>query len=562
MATANAMFGRLEAAYRRLFAPGQAPSLALAHGRAGLHPGFAAAISEHLAEEAYAAPGEACEPAGAQCAAWLADDRRRALLAEVGVGTIDQALLAVLAVRHATLRLHGLMRKVLIVDEAHAFDAYMNRELVALLRFQAALGGSAILLSATLPQALRQRLADAWRDGLALPPAPLAATHYPLASAVGAGSPTETPCATRAPRRVRVTRLDDEAAAIARIRAAVAAGAAVAWVRNTVDGALAGAAALRPAGLAPLVFHARYAMVDRLARESEVLGRFGRTGSAANRRGVLVATQVIEQSLDLDFDLVVSDLAPVDLLIQRAGRLWRHMDLRPRASRPVDGPELLVVSPPPVDDPAPDWIAASQPGTAAVYGDPALLWRSARALFAAGAIVVPEGVRALIEAAADEDATPAGLRAAEVRALGKKKGEAAVAGMNVLDFAKGYAGQTDAWASDVVMPTRLERVEEVTLRLARVMDGEVVPYAQADTLMRAWALSEVRVAKHGLAACPLAPALAAAAQRARDGWGRWEREAKNILLAVLSESGALAGENAREETVSFQYDSDIGLTVA
>lgn len=102
----------------------------------------------------------------------MAEDRRRALLAQFGVGTTDQALLAVLPVRHAVVRLQGLKGKVLIVDEAHAFGAYMQRELVELLCFHAALGGSFILLSATLPHAIRKKLVDAFRGGSALRPCP------------------------------------------------------------------------------------------------------------------------------------------------------------------------------------------------------------------------------------------------------------------------------------------------------------------------------------------------------------------------------------------------------
>jgi CRISPR-associated endonuclease/helicase Cas3 len=159
MATANAMFGRLADSYRRLFAPAANPSLALAHGRARLDPRFRDTIAADPDAPAagHSADDPADDPAEAQCAAWLAEDRRRALLAQVGVGTIDQALLAILPVRHAALRQQGLAGKVLVIDEAHAFDAYMQHEILALLRFHAALGGSAIILSATLPQALRQK---------------------------------------------------------------------------------------------------------------------------------------------------------------------------------------------------------------------------------------------------------------------------------------------------------------------------------------------------------------------------------------------------------------------
>ncbi len=230
-----------------------------------------------------------------------------------------------------------------------------------MLQFHAALGGSAILLSATLPQELRRTFIDAYRDGLSAAPAPLIETDYPLATIAGADSVREIHCDPRKelPRSVRVTRLGNEAEAVQRIVAAADAGAAVAWVRNSVDDAHDAVQLLRAAGTEPILFHARFAMHDRLQIENEVLRRFGRDSSAADRRQVLVATQVVEQSLDIDFDLMVSDLAPADLLIQRAGRLQRHN----RGSRCVSGPELLILSPAPVGDPGEQWIRSVLPRT-------------------------------------------------------------------------------------------------------------------------------------------------------------------------------------------------------
>lgn len=567
MATANAMFDRMAGAYRRLFTDEAQPSLALVHGRAALDPRFAPAF-DGGAEPNDTSLDAADQPAEFHCAAWLAEDRRRALLAQVGVGTIDQALLAVLPVRHAVLRLQGLRGKVLVVDEAHAFDAYMRQELVALLHFHAALGGSAILLSATLPYDTRRLLVDAYRKGLGVGPLPLASRAYPLATLTGASDVlTEQPCAPREKlsRSVAVTRLPDVDAALARVVQAAASGAAVAWVRNTVDDALAAAALLRAEGIEPLVFHARFAFCDRLDIEAEVLRRFGRDGTSAERSGVLVATQVVEQSLDLDFDLLCTDLAPMDSLIQRAGRLWRHT----RTKRPLDRPELLVVSPEPVAAPGPGWINDVLPGTAAVYRDPALLWRSARALFARGVLSTPDDMRRLMEEVADaeaSDAVPVGLAGKSGKATGRDMANAGVAKQNVLKFPDGYRPDAGAWQPDTQTPTRLEDRPHVMLRLACLHEGRIVPYAQtAGDVRRAWSLSEVSVAQSQLATCLVSPSLQAMVTEAKMDWGRWERDSDRFLLALLGRAQAegvyaLEGRTEAGEAVHARYTLQEGLS--
>jgi len=526
MATAGAMYRRLAEPYQALFEADPKPSLALSHGQARLDDAFAASIMPDAPPRDEA--GDEAEPAGAQCAAWLAEESRRALFAQVVVGTIDQALLSVLPVRHAPLRQIALAGKVLILDEVHAYDAYMTEEIKALLARCAAAGGSAILLSATLPRDMRASLLQAFAgSGIKA-----SSTCYPLATLCGDGELRETPRDLRdgLARQVRLHRLDTAEAAIMAIAEAAAKGAAVAWIRNTVDDAIEAHAALRAAGIEATLFHARFAMCDRLRIEQAVLARFGPAGTG--RAHVLVATQVIEQSLDLDVDVMVTDLAPADLVIQRAGRLRRHS----RPERPVTDAPLYVLSPEPVDEPPKDWLKDYR-GTAAIYS-PWVLWQSARALFGAGVIDTPGNVRALVEAAYSEGLDPPkGMEQHFNRYDGGEKAAASIAQLQVLAFGEGYspaAARAGAnWDPDVRIRTRLERQQQVTLRLAKVRDGRVVPYADDPDPARAWALSEVQVPAHRVAEAPVPPGVEAAAEAARAGWGRWEREAVDRLKLVM-----------------------------
>lgn len=558
MATANAMFDRLARAQRALFAPDAVPSLALAHGARELHPGFrAATLDAGRTEPSYgriAPDGSAAAdiPASAQCAAWIADDRRRAFLADCGAGTIDQALLSVLPSRHQSLRLLGLMRRVLVLDEVHAYDAYMQREMETLLRFQAGLGGSAILLSATLPAELRRRLADAFSAGLGdSGKGPAMAdgtdrraedTAYPLATLRARDAARSDPVAGQAgrARRLPVRFLRRVENAISLVADAARSGKAVLYLRNTVDDALAAQAALADLGLAPDLFHARFALADRLALERQVLESFGKESDPARRAGrVLVATQVVEQSLDLDFDVLVTDLAPIDLLIQRAGRLWRHA--RPERT---GAPELAVVAPPATEDATETWFSAMFPGAAHVYRDHGLLWLTARLLEETGAIDSPGGLRHLIEAvyAPDADARlPAGLSASRQDALGQAGAALAIATGNVLSLSKGYVRDAGAWDLDIRTPTRLADDPRVTLRLARIAaDGRVEPYARAeapDEPWRAWRLSEVAVSERKARGEANPDHLSAAATAAKADWPRYDTDKILVILEPTPDGG-------------------------
>ena len=516
MATANAMLERLapesgRLPYRHLFAEPDDASLVLAHSRRDQHNlfrGFRAADPSEAYKDGQGRRAEKDLTGQAQCTAWLADNRKKALLASVGVGTIDQALLGVLPSRHQSLRLLGLGRNVLIVDEVHAYDEYVSSLLRHLIAFQAALGGSVIVLSATLPQALRQKLCDAFRDGLALPRLSVAEEKFPLATRVSPAQEIEERHVEPRPgfeRSVDVSFMHDENAVRERLLAIASAGGCVCWIRNTVDDAVAAYESLREKSDKVMLFHARFALADRLEKEQEVLNAFGERSTPEVRKGrILVATQVVEQSLDLDFDGMVSDLAPIDLLIQRAGRLHRHK----RSGRPAEAatPRLDVLMPALIEDPPEDWFSAMFPQAQYVYPHVGVLWRTAHVLDEVRRIAIPEEARMLLERVYDDgrpDASPvpANLVKASNTAFNEMKLARAQANHNALHLAGGYGSLKAGaarWFDDTRTPTRLGE-PTTTVRLGKMVDGRVLPWADGDG---AWQRSEVSVREHKLAAGP------------------------------------------------------------
>lgn len=510
MATANAMYQRLGAAYRRLFADSatKKPSLVLAHGARHLSEAFRVSVGLPEAVEKADSYTSGEDTGESYCSAWLADSRKKALLAEIGVGTIDQALLSVLPARHQSLRLLGLSHKVLIADEIHSYDPYVNQLLQNLLEAHARNGGSAILLSATLPQNMREAYASAFCMGARLQPPQLSsAPAYPLITHIPSPVHPETPIETRreAAKKVSVRMLSDLGQVLAVIEACVKQGRCVCWIRNTVKDAgkafdlLAGQSWIDKTKLR--LFHSRFAMIDRNRIEAGTIAGFGKDSGAEIRCGrVLVATQVVEQSLDLDFDILISDLAPIDLLIQRAGRLHRH--IRDAAGNPIlDGggtdrrgrPTFYIFGPEPSEAPPSDWLKAVLPGTQAVYPHVGLVWLTQKRLVETGAINIPEDARRLIEGVygdAAQDEIPDALQEISFDAEGDDSGKRGMARLNALDLSKGYTRSSsediDGWAEDTHVPTRLSE-ETVTVALARFESGELIPYAGKTEF--AWELS-------------------------------------------------------------------------
>jgi CRISPR-associated endonuclease/helicase Cas3 len=582
MATSNAMFERMAkksspaegSLYRRLFEDAADPSIVLSHSARHLSVTFMNAV-EDTARSEYE-KGE--ETASAQCSSWLADNRKKALLADVGVGTLDQALLAVLPSRFQSLRLFGLAGHILIVDEVHAYDPYMNKLLQNLLTFHAAMSGSAILLSATLPQHTRQAMLDSFARGLGIKAQSV--NHnaaYPWVTSINSEQGVgEFPIEAMPQRRSCVAvKIEADQGEIERVIVeASRQRKCVCWIRNTVHDALVSYQALKPV-LPPenlMLFHARFAMADRLDIEKTVTGIFGKESGEAKRSGkVLIATQVVEQSLDLDFDLLISDLVPMDLLIQRAGRLHRH--LRDEQGNPLpDGAEIdrreppcfIIHSPEPLEQADGDWFKKVFPKAAYVYPSHGCLWLTALLLKDKGVLRMPNDARELIEAAFGERADkliPPLLRKRDLDANAKWQADKSLAHINMLKLEEGYSATTNQWLEDMRTPTRLGEME-TTIRLARWDGRELTPwYAHSDF---PWDMSQVSIQSKIVSreAESQEPALKEAMEKLKltlPDKGKW-----SVLVPMTqsdNETWRGTAINKNGDTVTVTYSQTTGISV-
>ena len=562
MATANAMYDRMGKAYGQLFSRDSHPSLVLAHSGSKFSEKFRQSID--YSEGAASEQENSNEPsASAQCTAWLSDNRKKALLAQVGVGTIDQALIAVLPLHHQSLRLLGLSRNILIVDEVHAFDTYVQWVLKNLLEFHAAMGGSAILLSATLPQVQRQELVSAYCSGLRIDCGNVRQSHYPMVTHVTPQSSEPEECPIQkcemTHRTIEVECTDDSALVMTYLSNVTEVGGCACWVKNTVDDAIETYQKIsREFGEdRVLLFHARFAMGDRIEKEKEVLKFFGKNSTPDIRKGkILIATQVVEQSLDLDFDFMVTDLAPMDLIIQRSGRLHRHK----REGRST--PRLLVFSPQVYEKPAFEWYSTLFPKGAYVYPNHGQLWLTALLLTTRKKITMPDDARLLIEGTYGEAAQneiPETLRDHETKSDGKKMADQAIAQLNILHLNNGYKCTSNQWQDDARTPTRLGEAR-VTVLLLKWENSALKFFSSEPKFseeLSQVSISETKISKEYSHTGDLAAALGKFKAALNDK-GRWR-----ILVPLEKRDSEWQGQafdkNNRE--VSIIYNQKIGLEI-
>lgn len=322
-ATANGIFPRLESwAERQAQKDCVTLSIRLAHGMATLNKEYNALFSGDASMED-AVPEELLI-----VHEWF-QGRKQALLADFVIGTIDQLLMMSLRKRHVFLRHLGLAGKVVIIDEAHSYDVYMSVYLDMALKWLGAYKIPVIVLSATLPEKRRKELvlayqskrrssAEEWQRS----------REYPLLTWTDGKTVNQRSVEEKGiVRQVRIEKLLEKNLIPYLVNAATE-NACVGVIVNTVGKAQEIAQALydaKPDGVEVILFHSRYTAEDRARIEEKLLRRLGKeSGEPERQRLIVVATQVLEQSLDIDLDVLVSELCPMDLLLQRIGRLWRH----------------------------------------------------------------------------------------------------------------------------------------------------------------------------------------------------------------------------------------------
>lgn len=322
-ATSNAMYERVKKFLSKRYQNESAVHLQLVHSHAALSDEIKVVFKGLIYDDAEGTPEEASVVA----ASWFCG-AKRPLLAPFGVGTIDQSLLAALQTRHWFVRLFGLAGKVVIFDEVHAYDTYMSHLLATLLGWLREIGCSVIMLSATLPTSKRSELTRAWGGELpseeALYPRLTWLQGHQQKAISRAVAPDDLEKKTVAVRRLRSDGLGRT------LREKLQDGGCAAIICNTVVEAQQLFEQLRAevGDIVPedgwTLFHARMPFGWRQRIEKSVIKHFGKQKAERPRCAVVVATQVIEQSLDLDFDWMASFMAPGDLLLQRLGRLHRH----------------------------------------------------------------------------------------------------------------------------------------------------------------------------------------------------------------------------------------------
>ncbi|MCD7825240.1 MAG: CRISPR-associated helicase Cas3' [Clostridiaceae bacterium] len=397
-ATSNGIFPRIEDWLRSIYKDSDSKNeLRLIHGKANLNPEYAKLTNaSNIADDDIADDKKSYEAFITN--QWFSG-KKTAILDDFVVGTVDQFLLSALKQKHLALRQLGFAKKVVIIDEVHAYDAYMSQYLKTALTWMASYHVPVILLSATLSSQSRCELTKAYLRGLGIKANKVQVEGKPLEEYL---SVTAYPLITYTDgemvhqvrefpvdegRRIDIERIQDSDITTVIDHLFANGGGNIGIIMNTVKRAQEFAQELTKLYGEETVelIHSSFLATERVRKETELVQMLGKGDNPKRpKRKIVVGTQVIEQSLDIDFDVMISELAPIDLLVQRLGRLHRHDRVRPSGCRE---PKLYLFGC--------SFDLEFQKGSEAVYGG-YLLARSQ--YFLGDVISLPEDISPLVQA--------------------------------------------------------------------------------------------------------------------------------------------------------------------
>ena len=314
------------------------------------------------------------------------DSRRRMILAPFGVGTIDQALMSVITVKHSAVRTFGLAGKVVILDEVHSYDAYTGLLIDVLAKQLSGLGATVIILSATLRKSARAELLG--------DPGILLDDSYPSVTVRNDSGIREIPVDAGPEKEVSIIHEPDVRDAMENAIDDALDGSYVLWIENTVAEAQDAykVFSARCQGLIDIgLLHSRFLGPDRAEKEAlytELYGKEAWDRRQGGKGAILVGTQILEQSLDLDADSLYTRLAPIDMVIQRIGRLWRH-EHPERKGKPV----CHLIHPSSADIEKDPYLLGPSSSVYSGY----ILYRTAKAIESVSSLSLPDDIRTMLE---------------------------------------------------------------------------------------------------------------------------------------------------------------------
>lgn len=488
---------------------------------------------------------------------WFAS-AKRAILAPFGVGTVDQALLGIVAAKHFFVRRFGLAGKVVILDEVHTYDLYTSTLIDTLIKRLLELRCTVIVLSATLTRDRRRELL-----AVAGSQATDVSTAYPLLSCVSSAL-REFPVKPPPPRTVAV-RFPAAETLIGSCLERAHQGECVLWIRNTVDEAQETFGQLKSAncegGPEIALLHSRFPQFRREDLENDWMERLDKEGMRRPQNGcVLVSTQVAEQSVDIDADLLVTDLAPTDMILQRLGRLWRHE--RARHCRQAE----IWIRPTTLSDE--QLLSASAKelrralGKSARVYAPYVLLRSWQQWQHLRTIIVPDNIRAILEATYAEPNSDQPPTWSELREdLEKRKRVLAAEACNaanvwfnptLADREEVQTRHSNLLVASLLIAREIEILDAVSVRLT-LLNGDSVKASG-----RGWNIETARALHKNLVRMPRW-----AVRGGLDIAPDWLRlhVAQSTAIGILRSSGAVAFWRDEGET-GISYCPERGILIA